>query len=91
MDRTLKCSSFSGNEKDIEKNRMLFCFFWTIVFGLLAHSYRFFRSAFSHDSLDSIFSDSIEYQWKIGLGRFFAPLVLKLRGNIALPWLVGIV
>lgn len=74
-----------------EKNRLRLCVLATFFFGLIGHAYRFFSGSYSHDSLDSIYADSSEFFWKISLGRFFAPVVMKLRGNIALPWLIGFV
>lgn len=83
--------TISGEKSFDEKSRFWFCIIVTTVIGLVGHAYRFFSNAFSHDSLDSIYSDMSEYKWKIALGRFCTPIIMKLRGNISLPWLIGIV
>ena len=66
---------------------ILATFFW----GLIAHSYGFMHSFFSHDSLNAFYADSVEISSKIGVGRFIVPVYEYLtRGFTALPWLIGL-
>lgn len=74
-----------------KKEKLAFCIFVTVLIGLIAHAYQFFQSSFSHDSLDSIFSDLSEMKWKIALGRFLVPLLSEFRGKFLNPWLIGII
>lgn len=84
----MKINRLLTNNAD-KQNKLLFCIIVTFIFGMVAHAYQFFHSSFSHDSLDSIFSDSTEMRWKIALGRFVVPIISKFRGQIAAPWLIG--
>ena len=68
---------------------------WTclsvLILGLLTHGYAFFDAAFTHDSLNALYADTVENAWKISLGRIFKPLYQTLiRGEFAAPWLIGI-
>lgn len=74
-----------------KRDKFLFCVIVTFVIGLVAHAYQFFHSSFSHDSLDGIFTDLSEIKWKIALGRFFVPLLSKIRGEFLNPWLIGFI
>lgn len=63
----------------------------TFIWGLLAHAYAFFNSNFSHDCLNSMMGGAIEEKWKVELGRYFVPVYRAiLRGNITLPWVIGV-
>lgn len=88
MEQIRKNSLFDISEK---RNKFLLCVIVTFVFGLIAHAYQFFHSSFSHDSLNALYSDTTEIKWKLSLGRFVVPLIMKIRGQIALPWLIGII
>jgi len=62
-------------------------FFW----GLIAHAYGFFNGLFSHDSLNALYADSVEEDWKLGLGRFMVPIYRSIvREGVAMPWLIGV-
>ena len=65
------------------------CFFYTFLWGIVAHGYCFLNTLFSHDALNNLY---IADKWnKAGLGRFFYPIYISLtRGRILLPWLVGL-
>ncbi len=69
-----------------DKRVFLLCFISVLGWGMAAHAYVFFQSAFSHDSL-MLFMD---YGWRIALGRIFVPVYHEvLRGMITLPWMIG--
>lgn len=69
---------------------LVFCLASTFIIGLITHAYMFFSDSFSHDSLKE-FNGIDNNIWKIQLGRFFIPVYkLLTRGNVTLPWLIGI-
>lgn len=88
MELINKKSFLNTSEK---RDKFLYCVIVTVIIGLIAHAYQFFHSSFSHDSLNALYSDMTEIKWKLALGRFVVPLIMKIRGQIALPWLIGIV
>lgn len=73
-----------------KRDKFIFCIIVTFIIGLTAHAYQFFHSSFSHDSLNAIYANMTEIKWKISLGRFVVPLIMQIRGHVALPWLVGL-
>lgn len=87
MEMKLKIPFVKNTDK---RSKLIFCVIVTFIFGLVAHAYQFFQSSFSHDSLNALYSDSTEIGWKIALGRFVVPLIMKLRGQIALPLVIGV-
>lgn len=66
--------------------RMLFTVACTFAFGFAAHAFRFFGTAFSHDST-YLYQDLAA--WQISLGRFLQPVYLLLRGKLCAPYLIG--
>ena len=65
-------------------------FFYTFLWGLVAHGYCFVNNIASHDALNNFY---IAEKWSKGsFGRFFYPIYISItRGRILLPWLVGII
>lgn len=57
-------------------------------FGLLAHAYSYFALYHSHDSLYCLNRTDIAVH--ISYGRFMQPVYFTLRGNLSVPWLLGI-
>ena len=79
------------NYYKINKTQIIFCLLSAIVFSLIAHAYGFLNNIFSHDSLNALYADPTENQWKIALGRFLVPFIRSVtRGSLAIPWLIGI-
>lgn len=60
----------------------------TIGIGLVAHAYCYFSTPFVHDALTIHQGD--DNLWKIGLGRFMYPIYMLIRGDIVIPWLIGL-
>lgn len=70
------------------RSRMItFCVIITTLFSLVGHMYFFTSNAFTHDSLMVYTSDA---NWQISLGRFGNLLLIFLRGNANVPWLIGV-
>ncbi len=60
----------------------------TFILGIIAHGFVMTNYNFNHDSLTFAFSE--DFIWKISLGRFMQPISSVIRGNIHVPWLIGI-
>ncbi len=77
-----------------DRKNLILALVSAVCFGLLAHGFAFSNILFSHDSLfemgaDTQFSDG--YQRKISTGRYLQCLLYWLRGELTIPWLLGIV
>ncbi len=87
----ISCNIFANKISDKLKNnkkQIIWCLAVTFIFGLAAHAYMFFNTLISYDSLNEFIGSN---NWKIQLGRVFVPAYrMLLRGNIAVPWLVGL-
>lgn len=66
---------------------ILYVFACTFLFGFAAHAFRFFSTAFSHDST-YLYQDLAA--WQISIGRFLQPVYLLLRGKLCAPFLIGL-
>lgn len=74
-----------------DKKILYLCLLFTFFWGFLAHGYGFLHSSFSHDVLNAVYAGSVEDYWKMQLGRFLVVGYRRLfRGQLALPWLCGI-
>lgn len=60
-------------------------FFSAIVLGLVAHLYMFTNKLPNHDDLNGLFG----LNYGTDFGRWFAPFVMKIDGNLSMPWLIG--
>ena len=72
---------------DLEKLKKVLIY--TFIFGIIAHGFMYFNSAFTHDSLYGIVGIPEIDEMNISIGRFMIPLYLKLRGYVASPALIG--
>ena len=63
-------------------------FFFTAVFFFCAHLYRFSTLGFTHDSL--LLDQSQDAASQLALGRFMQPLYWQIRGDIVVPFLIGL-
>lgn len=87
-------SASDGLEQEpplLKDRRLALCLVIVLIWGLAAHGYGFLNCNFSHDSLNAFYADALENQWKVKYGRFLVPVYRALfRGNMALPWLIGL-
>lgn len=74
---------------DTEKKTICNTLLFTFIIGLIAHGYAFFNGLFSHDSL-KVYPDKSEVIWHISLGRFLQEPYRICRGELAAPWLIGL-
>lgn len=73
------------------KNLLIEVFAFTFGFGLIAHGYAFFNANFNHDSLYGMIGDYEYNIFMLQIGRFIRPIWARIRGNIALPTLIGFI
>ena len=64
-----------------------FYFILTFCMMLLIHGFCFANLLYSHDSLNFYNTDSL---WKISIGRWLFPLIIRIR-QFAAPWTIGLI
>ena len=62
----------------------------TAVFSLAAHGFLFSNEFFSHDSVSYFTYATGTPAFYAGIGRFFIPLYEQIKGDVAAPWLIGV-
>lgn len=72
----------------IDRRTVQRVFILTAIFFFAAHLYRFTGTNFSHDSLQIFQQTNAEFQFS--LGRFMQPIYWKLRGQVVVPYLIGL-
>ncbi len=77
----MKQSQLSG------RKLLLYAALFTLLFGLAAHGFRFFRLDYAHDACMVYQSDDV---WQIRLGRYLMPVYARLRGQLVAPAWVGL-
>lgn len=60
-------------------------FFTAIILGLAAHLYMFTNKLPNHDDLNGLFG----LDYGVEFGRWFAPTIMRVTGNLSMPWLIG--
>lgn len=76
-------------EKFVNKEKLKNILIYSFIFGIVAHGFMYFNSAFTHDSLYGIVGIPAIDEMNISIGRFMIPLYLKVRGYVASPALIG--
>ncbi|MBQ7934279.1 MAG: glucosyltransferase domain-containing protein [Lachnospiraceae bacterium] len=72
-----------------KKEKFLAAFGFTALFFVLAHGYRFMNTAFSGDSLITVYQN--DAAWEIALGRFVQPILIMLRGSLESSYLICVI
>ena len=72
----------------LDRRSVLKIFLLTAVFFFAAHLYRFLSLGFVHDSL--VLNQSGDDFWQLSLGRFMQVFYHRIRGNIPVPYIVGL-
>lgn len=62
--------------------------FYTVLFSLLAHGYRFLNMSFSGDA--SLIVQTEETVFQITIGRYLQPVLWMIRGPITAPLTIGL-
>ena len=63
-----------------------FTFLSALILGFVTHSYAFLNKFTNHDDLNQMFYAS----YGAASGRWLLPSVLRLDGNVSMPWLIGV-
>ena len=72
----------------LDRRSVFKIFLLTAVFFFAAHLYRFLSLGFAHDSL--VLNQSGDDFWQLSLGRFMQVFYHRIRGNIPVPYIVGL-
>ena len=75
--------------KTIELERIKYSIIGTSLFYLAANGFILFNYVPQHDALNYV--NEFAGSWEILLGRFMLPVYGKLRGEITMPWLIGLI
>ena len=62
--------------------------FYSVLFSLLAHGYRFLNMSFSGDA--SLIAQTEDTVFQIAIGRFLQPVYWDVRGPITAPLTIGL-
>lgn len=62
----------------------------TLIFSILAHGFLFTNEFYSHDSISNLARIDGRFRYYTTLGRSLLLLYETLRGNVAVPWVVGL-
>lgn len=62
----------------------------TAIFSFAAHGYLFTNELFSHDSISYFTYATGSFGFYTGIGRFLIPVYECLKGDVAAPWLIGL-
>lgn len=61
---------------------------FTVLFMFVGHAYRYMNLAYTDDSVEII--QSTDRIWQFQLGRFLQPVYWQIRGDIVVPYLIGL-
>lgn len=64
--------------------------FTTIACSFAAHGFLFTNEFFSHDSISYFTYATGSFSFYTGIGRFVIPVYELLKGDVAAPWLIGL-
>lgn len=70
------------------KIRAYYAALGTLVFSLVSNGFAYSNFMPQADSVNHAFLTA--NRWEVRLGRFLQPLYAKIRGQITMPWLIGI-
>lgn len=70
------------------KTRLMYAALGTLIFSMVANGFAYLNFYPQHDSLNHTLYFAND--WEIRLGRFLLPLYGKIRGEITVPWLIGL-
>ena len=62
----------------------------TAVFSFAAHGFLFANEFFSHDSISYFTYATGSFSFYTSIGRFVIPVYELLKGDVAAPWLIGL-
>jgi len=82
----LKEISVSSLKEEWDLKRFKYAMIAIVVIGLIAHSFCYFNTMFSHDSTP-IYVDPYS---GVAIGRWFQAIYILIRGHVAIPFIFGL-
>ena len=70
------------------KRKLQASFLGTLIFSLAANAFAYLNFYPQHDALNHSFR--FADAWEVSLGRFLLPVYGSIRGDITIPWVIGI-
>ena len=71
-----------------DRQREKWAMLCTFLAMLVAHAYRYMALGFTDDSVEIV--QRTDRYWQIALGRWLQPVYWELRGDIVVPYLIGL-
>lgn len=81
--------NYSKTKLSIDLRRLKYASIGVCFFYLVANGFALFNYIPQHDALNYI-NDFAGF-WEIRLGRFMLPVYERIRGEITMPWLIGVI
>lgn len=72
------------------KRKALIALLSTVICSFAVHGFLFTNEFFSHDSISYFTYATGSFSFYTGIGRFVIPIYEMLKGDVAAPWLIGI-
>ena len=72
------------------KRTALIALISTVVCSFAVHGFLFTNEFFSHDSISYFTYATGSFSFYTGIGRFVIPVYEMLKGDVAAPWLIGL-
>lgn len=91
MEYKKSCLICAAVREDPEKKRMALAVLCaSAVFSFAAHGFLFTNEFFSHDSVSYFTYSTGSFSFYTSIGRFVIPVYEQLKGDVAAPWLIGL-
>ena len=84
------CEVLRGHWTPERKRTALMILCATAVFSFAAHGFLFANEFFSHDSISYFTYATGSFSFYTSIGRFVIPVYELLKGDVAAPWLIGL-
>lgn len=81
---------WSVREHPEKRRRVLAALAATAACSLMAHGFLFSNEFFSHDSVSYFTYSTGTPSFYLSIGRFLIPLYEQIKGDVAAPWLIGV-
>lgn len=77
------------NDWDLKRSALI-VFIATLACSFAAHGFLFTNEFFSHDSISYFTYATGSFSFYTSIGRFVIPVYEMLKGDVAAPWLIGL-
>ena len=88
VDGTVQAATPLWNRPEFKRNAVL-VLLSTVVCSFAAHGFLFTNELFSHDSISYFTYATGSFSFYTGIGRFVIPVYEVMKGDVAAPWLIG--